>query len=260
MQSLFAAAGQAQLDRWVRPGLLCAFDFDGTLAPIVSEPGKARTSRAVRRRLALLAEMTPVAILTGRALADIRARIGFMPAYMVGNHGLEGLDEDVEAARRETDCRHWLAQLKHWLRHEGRSLADAGVMIEDKRYSLSLHFRAAPDADAVAVALAEAAALLEPPPRLVAGKCVLNLLPPGSGDKGSALQEILRRSGAPAALYVGDDVTDEAVFRLSLPSLLSVRVDYLEGSAAQFYIPGHADIERLLEELHTRLVSSMQTS
>jgi trehalose 6-phosphate phosphatase len=65
--------------------------------------------------------------------------------------------------------------------------------------------------------------------------------------------QLLRRSGAAGAIYVGDDVTDEDVFRLRRTEVLSVRVEHVADSAAEFYIPAHADIASLLDELIGRL-------
>lgn len=247
MQPLFSDAGRARLEQVVQPGVLCAFDFDGTLAPIVTDPVAAHMAPAVLQRLLRLAELAPVAVITGRSLEDIRARLGFSPAYLLGNHGLEGMADEHDLARHEAICLAWYAQLTGQLGKQ--SDAGAGIILENKRYSLSLHYRATPDHAASAALLGALAAALEPAPRIVGGKCVINLLPPGVADKGHALRELLRRSGAHGAIYVGDDVTDESVFRLHHAGLLSVRVEYAAASAAEFYIPGHADIGCLLDQL-----------
>ncbi|HCY62805.1 MAG TPA: trehalose-phosphatase [Oxalobacteraceae bacterium] len=263
MQALFSGKGQARLDDVVQPGILCAFDFDGTLAPITSHPEGARLPRDVLERLLHLSSLTPIAVLTGRSLSDIRARLGFDPPYVVGNHGVEGMADAADLARHEACCRAWRAQIDAALGKQQQLQANnqtgmqagiqAGIHLEDKRYSLSLHYRAAPDHAAAAARLQGLIARLEPAPRVVAGKCVFNLLPPDSFDKGGALLQLLRRSGAAGAIYVGDDVTDEDVFRMRSDEVLSVRVEYAAGSAAEFYIPEHADIARLLDELIRRL-------
>lgn len=251
MRALFSEKGLARLDGMVRPGVLCAFDFDGTLAPITSDPAAAMLTPDVLARLLRLSVLTPVAVLTGRSLADIRARLGFDLRYVVGNHGVEGMADAADLARHEACCRAWRKQLDALLaEHAG---AGRGILIEDKRYSLSVHYRAASDQAAAAATLRDLIAQLSPPPRVVSGKCVFNLLPPDSFDKGRALLQLMARSGAANAVYVGDDVTDEDVFRLRRDDVLSVRVELLEGSAADFYIPAHADIARLLDELIGRL-------
>ena len=251
MQSLYSVAGLERLDQLVRLGMLCAFDFDGTLAPIVTEPDAARMHPDILQRLVHLETLAPVAVITGRSLDDIRNRLGCSPSYVIGNHGLEGMDSDHELARDEEICRSWHAQLSRHL--EQVSGPGAGILLEDKRYSLSLHYRATPDHAASAVWLGILAMQLEPAPRIVGGKCVINLLPPGVADKGHALCELLRRSGAAAAIYVGDDSTDESVFRVRRAELLTVRVECAADSAAAFCIPSHADIGRLLDELIVRL-------
>ena len=251
MQSLYSVAGLERLDQLVQPGMLCAFDFDGTLAPIVTEPDAARMPPDVLQRLLRLEELAPVAVITGRSLDDIRARLGFSPSYVIGNHGLEGMANEHELASDEEICRAWHAQLARHLRQE--SGPGTGILLEDKRYSLSLHYRATADHAASAAWLRALAMQLDPAPRIVGGKCVINLLPPGVADKGHALCELLRRSGANGAIYVGDDSTDESVFRLRRAGLLSVRVECAAGSAAEFCIPSHADIGRLLDELIGRL-------
>lgn len=91
MLSLFSVAGQRRIDEIVKPGLLCVFDFDGTLSPIVAQPDQARLPLGVRRRLLELSKLASVAIITGRSLADIRPRLEFEPDYTVGNHGIEGI-------------------------------------------------------------------------------------------------------------------------------------------------------------------------
>lgn len=252
MQPLFSAAGLARLAEVAQPGMMCVFDFDGTLVPITDEPMRAQLSHAVLARLVKLAARVPVAILTGRSIADIAPRLGFAPHYLIGNHGLEGLpgwDADLD---RHAQCSQlWRQILDAQL--GDRDNFDPAIWIEDKCYSLSVHYRAARDPAQSASKLSALFAQLEPAPRIVAGKCVFNLLPQGAADKGVALQRLLQESGAASAIYVGDDVTDEDVFRLDRDDLLSVRIEYLLGSAAEFYIPEYEDIVRLLDALIDRL-------
>ena len=88
MQHLFSPKGEAALAALLRLQPLMAFDFDGTLAPIVAHPTDARIPPAVLTRLRALAQRLPVAIVTGRSVADVRARLGFEPHFVIGNHGV----------------------------------------------------------------------------------------------------------------------------------------------------------------------------
>lgn len=251
MQPLFSDAGKQRLSAVVREGLLCAFDFDGTLAPIMPKPGQVTLPEPVRDRLLRLSEHAPVAIITGRALADIRGRLGFSPDFVIGNHGLEGVPGwESRAASHERLCRAWKTQLSHILQQS--HLAE-GIGIEDKRYSLSVHYRFAPDPPRAEAFLNEACVRLEPPPRIVAGKCIISLMAEDACHKGSALEALIVESRARSALYVGDDVTDEDVFRLKRTDLLSVRVERGAGSAADFFVPGTGEVVYMLDELTKRL-------
>ena len=255
MTPLFSAAGTAVLEAIVRPGLLCVFDFDGTLAPIVSQPDQARLPASVRERLVALQRRTPVAILTGRALADIGARLQLTADFLVGNHGLEGLPD---SSRRRADFLQrvdlWRAALQ--LAFADQDRFDPQLVLEDKAVSLSVHYRHVQDQTKVRAALEALFATLTPAPRIIAGKCIYNLLPQGAGDKGAAFNQLMVLSGASAAIYVGDDVTDEDVFRLVRKDLLSVRVGHAEDSAAPFFLPHHTDIVLLLDRLIERLALS----
>jgi trehalose 6-phosphate phosphatase len=248
---LFCEAGMRRLDDIVRPGLLCVFDFDGTLAPIVTQPDAARLPPDVLQRLTELSAHVPVGILTGRSIADITPRLGFDVEYLVGNHGLEGVPgwearSDVYAAM----CRGWKDALTAALRDPR---FDDGIVLEDKRYSLSVHYRLARDQAEAEGRLQELLHGLQPPPRIVAGKCVFSLMPQDGADKGSAMEELMRISGATGAIYVGDDVTDEDVFRLRRDDLLSVRIEESPDSNAEFFVQNWQDIVPLLDELIERL-------
>ncbi len=251
MTSLFSETGAQRFDEIAVPGLLCAFDFDGTLAPIVSVPDQARLPTEIRERLIALRRYAPVAIITGRSVQDIRDRLGFEPDFIVGNHGLEGVPGwEQFADRHEALCSAWRRQLDEALRD---SAYGAGVQLEDKRYSLSLHYRQAPDAELAMRRLAALCRRLRPRPRVIAGKYVFNLAAEDACNKGSALGQMIAVSGARHAIYVGDDITDEDVFRLLRGDVLSIRIEYAADSAAHFFLPGLRDMMALLDRLIERL-------
>lgn len=248
----YSELSAARLDEIVKPGLLCAFDFDGTLAPIVAQPDKARLPLGILQRLAALAHHAPIAIITGRSLADIRARLDFEPDFVVGNHGIEGLpgwEPRAEHCRRL--CMEWEQKLTAAL--QDRTIFDPGIRIENKGYSLSVHYRLARNPADAEIRLSKLFASRINSARIVAGKCVFNLLPQDSADKGMALEKLMDASGARSAIYVGDDVTDEDIFRLRRPELLSVRVGCGVGSAAEFFLHHRLDIFQLLDDLIRRL-------
>jgi trehalose 6-phosphate phosphatase len=248
----FYESSSARLDEIVRPGLLCAFDFDGTLAPIVAQPEKAYLPIGILQRLVTLAHYTPVAVITGRSVADIRSRLGFQPDFIVGNHGLEGVPGVEHCAELcEQLCAEWERRLAAAL--QDPSVYDPGIRIENKVYSISVHYRLARDRAKAERQVAALFARLAPDARVIAGKCVFNLLPQEAADKGVALERLMHASGARSAIYIGDDVTDEDIFRLRRPDLLSVRVGLGARSAAEFFLYHRIDVMQVLDELIGRL-------
>lgn len=243
----FSAAGLAALQRLQGRRILAAFDFDGTLAPIALRPEQVVTPPGTRAALDRLRGRCATAVISGRSRADVLARLGVAVDYALGNHGIDGLPgAEREAAECVAVSQGWLAQLR---RGEVLRAVDPGLLLEDKGVSLSVHYRQARE---VARAVAELPALftgMQPPPRIVTGKMVFNLLPPAAVDKGTAMLRLLELSRAEAGLYVGDDVTDEDVFRLHQPDLLTVRVGRDASSRAQFYLRAPSEIPRLIDAL-----------
>jgi trehalose 6-phosphate phosphatase len=246
-----SSAGLAQVGACVARRALLAFDIDGTLAPIAEHPDDARVPQEVQEGLATLAQIAPVAIVTGRAVGDARDMLGFTPRYLIGNHGAEGVPGfESASASFVRVCREWMAALsgqnEPWR-------AITGVALEDKACSLTFHYRQAADRDYVRALLEARARRLDPAPTLLGGKRVLNLVPPTAPDKGDALGALLVHSRCERALYVGDDVSDEAVFRLHSPLVLSVRVERNGTSAAQLYLESQNEIPLFLRALTSRL-------
>jgi trehalose 6-phosphate phosphatase len=244
----FFEHGALRVSEIVRPGMLCAFDFDGTLAPIVKEPARASIPAAVLRRLRVLTEHVSVAVITGRSVKDVSARLGFEPDYIVGNHGIEGIPEwEGRAASYRLLCEEWQRKLTDALKDQ--TAFDPGIWIENKIYSLSVHYRIARDRVRSEEVLCRLFAALLPDAHIVAGKCVFNLLPPDSPDKGMALSKLCQARGIQTALFVGDDVTDEDVFKLHRQDWLTVRIERSSDSAAEFYLHHRLDMVQLLDTL-----------
>ncbi len=253
MTNLFSNAGHRALLAFAKPGMLCLFDFDGTLAPLVADPTAATLPHAVQQRLHRLQQHTKVGIVTGRSLADIGPRLEFKPDYLIGNHGIEGLPGwQHRAAEFDTICSNWHTSLAAELRN-----MDTGIQLEDKRYSLSLHYRHVQDHAETKQTLLQLFEKLSPAPRVVPGKYVFSLLPPHAVHKGHAVTRLIAQTGASRSLYVGDDVTDEDVFSLQREDLLTVRVGHDAQSAAAFFIADRQLIVNLLDQLLSYLSTGL---
>ncbi|QDQ90144.1 trehalose-phosphatase [Rhodococcus sp. WB9] len=237
------------------PRLLVASDYDGTMAPIVSDPEKAFPHAESVRALRALASLagTTAAVISGRALKDLAA-LSRLPAevQLVGSHGSEfdiGFIHAIDA-----DAKKLLGEITEELTRI--ATLHAGTSVEAKPASVALHVR---NADAEEGALALAAVRADAGQRVgvqvTEGKSVIELAVVAT-DKGHALDLIRHQDGATAAVFVGDDVTDEKAFaRLQGPDL-GVKVGPGE-SLAEFRVSTTEDVATalafLLDERRTWL-------
>ena len=241
MSNILARVNRDLLEQFAWSNVLLAFDFDGTLAPIVSDPARAAMRRRTRDLLCEASRLYPVAILSGRAQPDVLDRMRGVPVgAVVGNHGAE---PSRSSSRLALTVRQWLPALRSQLGEL------KGVIIEDKRFSLAIHYRHSRGKKAVRAEIAAALAALDGV-RVIPGKEVVNLLPVGAPHKGVALERERARFSCDTAIYVGDDDTDEDVFALDQPGrLLSIRVGFKRDSAARYHVESQRGIDDLLRAL-----------
>lgn len=243
MHHLYTPEGEAALEAVVSRRPLLAFDFDGTLTPIVSRPEDVRLDPAVAAQLAALNRRLPLAILTGRRYDDVRERLGFEPTFVVGGHGAEdesglAFSQPMRAAMRR--------QRRHIGRHAA-TLHDAGVGVEDKGSSIALHYRLAADHDRALDAIHAALTPLDEGLRVFGGKKVVNIVPRDAPNKADAVLRLLARSNATALLFAGDDLNDEPVFEAAQPGWLTILVGNLPSrSRAQYFLSGPDEVAALL--------------
>jgi trehalose 6-phosphate phosphatase len=198
-----------------------ALDYDGTLAPIVTDPADARPLPGAVPALAALApRLRALAIVTGRPAASAVQLGGFagVPGLeslvVLGHYGLERWEASsgrVSSGEVGPGVAGARAELADVLR---AAAAPAGVLVEDKGSSVAVHTRRTADPDAALArldgplrALAERHGLHPEP-----GRMVLELRPPGI-DKGGALEAFLGElEDVGAVAYAGDDLGDLAAF------------------------------------------------
>lgn len=241
MRDILAAKERALLEPFAWSRTLLAFDFDGTLAPIVARPEDAFMRPATRRLLTRAAALYPTVVISGRAYPDVAKRVqGLGLRAVIGNHGLEPWKATRRIHRR---VREWRPLF------EGALAGEPGVEIEDKNYSLAIHFRRSRSKKKVRAMVAAVAQELEKA-RVIPGIEVVNIVPKDAPHKGMALERERSRLRCDTAIYVGDDETDEDVFALDQPGrLLSIRVGHKRDSRADFYLESQAGIDSLIRLL-----------
>jgi trehalose 6-phosphate phosphatase len=246
MHYLFTPEGDAALMAVLQGRPLIALDFDGTLADIVDHPGDARIAPELAERLAALADLLPVAIVTGRSIDDVRGRLGFDPLLIIGNHGAEDGVDLKAAARRIGE----LDPLRRLLQLNVQQVVEAGIVVEDKGQSLALHYRRAPDAARALDLICELLARLDHAVRTFAGKMVVNVVPLFAPDKAVAVHDLVVACAASAALFAGDDVNDEPVFASAPQHWLTIRVGQdVPESQAHYFINHNREMQRLFDRM-----------
>jgi trehalose 6-phosphate phosphatase len=241
-KNILADRNTEHLRAVVGGGALLAFDFDGTLAVLGDDPTATRMRPETSELLRSLAHAAPVAIVTGRSISDAMSRLDGIPLLsVVGNHGIEPSPFAAKAARAVTK---WMPLL------DGAFTDIPGVWIENKRFSVSVHYRLASDHEAAIAAVTRLVPTLPGKVRMVQGNQLINLVPDGSPNKGDALRELIAAHALPGAVYVGDEPTDEDAFAvLDGTASLGVRVGRSNATAAPFYITSQMDIDSLLAEM-----------
>jgi len=238
-------------DRLSGGPVLVALDFDGTLTEIDADPG--RPGLTAERRAILARLPSPerrLAIVSGRALADVRGRVGVPEAIYIGNHGLEIQGPGVERRPPEEVAERMARLLELAADHlEG----EGGVQVEDKTWTATLHVRPRGDTRRLAGIEARLRDLVEGAGFVLrSGKASWEIRPADAFDKGDALRYVidaLPEGSAERALYIGDDETDEDAFR-ALPSAVTARVgDRDVETAARYRLVDPAEVYRLLEAL-----------
>jgi len=238
-------------------------DYDGTLTPIVKRPESAVLSGEMRGTVERLAVWCPVAVISGRDLADVRDRVGIDTVFYAGSHGFDiagPRDMPVEN-QVGIDFLPLLDRAEQALRE--RLSGIAGARIERKRLSVAVHYREVAD-EAVGSVKAVVDAVWRNNEKLKKsqGKKVYELQPRIDWHKGKALLWLLRElhldTPDTVPLYIGDDITDEDAFRALGDQGIGIVV--VEGSEstrttrARYALRDPDDVQDFLKTL-TRMLS-----
>lgn len=222
-------------------------DFDGTLVELAEAPDAIAVPGELAGLLEALAARLEgrLAIVSGRALADLDRHVSCSAVAMSGSHGLElrladGRHLPVERPSALDDARDEIARF---------AAAHEGLLVEEKPASVALHFRQAPERESEVAALVDR--LAERTGLIVQrGKMVAELRPAGA-DKGDALHALMREPAFAAARpwFVGDDLTDERAFAAAAElGGAGVLVGPPRGTAARYRLEGVAEVAAWLRQ------------
>lgn len=263
-----------QIDHWLRARLPSALDrteeiaarlrgrrpavfldYDGTLTPIVARPDLAIMDESMRAVVRALAYSCPTAIVSGRALQDVTRLVGLPELYYAGNHGFE-IGGPAHSTIQYEPGKQFIADVQLASERLGRALAGVdGALIEDKRYSASVHYRLVA-AERVPEVERVVDQVLQDLPSLHKrhGKKVFEIRPRIDWDKGRAVLWLLHvlhlDTPTVVPIYLGDDTTDEDAFSALKGRGIGVLVTAEpRSSAADYSLRDNQEVRRFLEVL-----------
>jgi trehalose-phosphatase len=227
-------------------------DFDGTLVPLQRRPSDVRMPPLLRHLLRRLAEgRVRIGIISGRALEDIQKKVGIDGIWYSGSHGYS-----IRGPKGQTLCLV-APEIKLQMKAVWRSLnwrlrSAPGLKIEPKDETVAVHYRLATRRERTRAYKALCNVLsTRKHLRLMQGKKVWEVLPAGTVDKWKAVRVILDcedfHSRKDLLIYLGDDVTDEAVFRKARG--LSVAVGHDRRTAAAFCLDSPLEVSEFLRRI-----------
>lgn len=230
-------------------------DYDGTLTPIVDDPAAATLDDDARTAVRAAADRVPVAVVSGRDLADVRAMVDVEGLAYAGSHGFDMLLADGTSEQYGKEFLDELDTVEQRLRDELVSLD--GVGVERKRFAVAVHTRRARDGQTRAAAERRVSAVADDHDRLrvTGGKDITEFRPGIPWDKGRALERLVTVLGLDSAdhvpLYVGDDDTDEDAFAVLGETGIGVVVvgDRDRPTSADFRLDRPAETVELLRLL-----------
>jgi trehalose 6-phosphate phosphatase len=189
-------------------------DVDGTISQTAPTPQQAKVSPLCRHYLGLLCQhLALVAAISGRPAVEVKEMIGIDGMVYIGNHGLErwaeGHSEFTEEAKDYSNI------IKAVIKELTPLLSIAGIKIEDKGVTASIHYRLSPDPESARKAiLANLQKLSQARKiRIVQERKVIDLLPPVAASKGTATLDLIQEYSLHGGIYLGDDLTDIDAFK-----------------------------------------------
>jgi alpha,alpha-trehalase len=196
-------------------------DFDGTLSDITAQPDSATLVDGAAEALRTLAAHCPVAVISGRDLADVRERVKVDEVWYAGGHGVELMAPD--GTRHQNVAAGGVVDT---VARAARQLAEtlggiSGIAVEHKRFAVAVHYRNADPAEVDRVIAAVRNLGRSEGLRVTTGRKVIELRPDLGRQKGTTLNWLLEHVQASGSstdadsvlpIYIGDDITDEDAF------------------------------------------------
>lgn len=234
-------------------------DYDGTLTPIVSDPEAAELPDDNREIITALSKLTPVALISGRDLKDLKSKIEIDTVIYAGSHGFDisgpnGLEMVHESQKEVTPA---LDEAEKRLKEQLKDIQ--GAKVERKKFAIAVHFRNVEEKDVQEVKNAvQKEADRHDILKTGSGKKILELKPDIDWNKGYALDWLTEKLGWDREkylrIYIGDDITDEDGFEALIDDGIGILVgSHGEKTAATFALRNTNEVTKFLQHLRDQI-------
>ncbi|CDO60341.1 Trehalose-6-phosphate phosphatase (EC 3.1.3.12) [Candidatus Phaeomarinobacter ectocarpi] len=236
-----------------RPALF--LDYDGTLVPLARRPELAIAPPELLKALSRLADLMPVAVVTGRGRPDVMRMLGVKGIAYAGSHGFDIVDAEGNDLSGDIGDAFLPALKKASLALAAFLDPIDGAFLEDKIYSLAIHYREVlPERHGDIAAAVEAEAARHPTLKKAGGKMIHELRPDMEWNKGTAILHVMEAMGLTQdtcmPFYIGDDETDEDGFRAIRDIGVGIKVGADTGAtAARFTLQSPEAVGVFLRQL-----------
>lgn len=232
--------------------LVIFLDYDGTLAPVASVPSQPVLSERMRSTLQRLAQLCPVALVSGRDIRDLKRRVDLQDLIYLASGGLEAIGPGGRYVHLSEE------DLVPLLNHVDRDLRYAigdirGALVERRRFSVALHHRLVDPKEMPRLrAVFDDVARWHPELKVVKGKRALELRADLEWDRGKAVELVVNTLQLKSALpvYIGDDRADEEAFEAIGERGVTVLVtEKPRETAAQYVLSDFEEVQQFLEQV-----------
>jgi len=228
------------------------FDFDGTLVPIQKNPENCYISPDIKNILESIQNKIKIGIISGRDLEDIKRRVLIHGIYYSGSHGLEIERENIKYIHPEAKTiKPLIDRIYRRLIEEMRDFRD--VFVEKKAFSFTLHYRRVlPEQrnNLKKLFFRILKDFNQEKIKILKGKMVFEVMPAVDWDKGKAVLFIINYFNKKFfPIFIGDDKTDETVFKAIKNTGLAVRIGHSKNTEAIYYLKNQKEIYKFLSTL-----------
>ncbi|GLI52460.1 trehalose-phosphatase [Thermodesulfovibrio yellowstonii] len=232
------------------------FDFDGTLVPLMKNPDDCYLPDHIKEDFNQIKKKAKIGIISGRDLEDLKKRISVEGIYYSGSHGLQIEGPDIKYINSDAErLKSVLDEV--YTKVKNLSYKISGTIVERKSLSFALHYRQ------VDVKLRRELKNLffgvlssfgDRNIKILKGKMVFEVLPAIDWNKGKTVSFILEKSGRKnLPIFVGDDITDETVFKEIKDEGLTVRIGYSKKTLAKYFLKNQSEVYKFLKNIREAL-------